>query len=111
MKQFRKKLRSQIGESISETLVALLIAALSLTMLASMITSTVNMVDRSKEKMDQYYRANNALETLSSGETDPASLTFTMKENGMTVATFTIPIVYDKNETFSNTPIVAYRHS
>lgn len=106
MKQFRKKLRSQIGESISETLVALLIAALSLTMLASMITSTVNMVDRSKEKMDQYYGANNSLETLSSGEN--GSLTFTMTENG-TPVTFSIDIVYDKNDTFSNTPIVAYR--
>ena len=62
-KLIRGKLNSRKGESIAEVLVALLIAALALVMLASMITSSSSMIKSSRIKMQDYYTANNALET------------------------------------------------
>lgn len=64
-KRIRKKLKSDAGESISEVLVALLISSLALVMLASMISTTQRIVSTSKEKMNQYYEANQVLDTMS----------------------------------------------
>lgn len=58
-----RKLKNRKGESIGEVLVSLLIAALALVMLASMITSSSRMIQASKVKIQEYYVANNALET------------------------------------------------
>lgn len=63
MKRYlKKRLRSQKGETIAEVLIAMLISALALTMLAVMISSTLSMVSRSKDKMDEYYRGSAVLE-------------------------------------------------
>lgn len=52
------KLPSQNGETIAETLAALLIAALALVMLAGAITTSSSLVSRSREKIGDYYSAN-----------------------------------------------------
>ena len=51
-----KKLRSTAGESIGETLVALLISALALVMLAGAVSSASNIITRSNDAMNDYYR-------------------------------------------------------
>ena len=56
MKKMLKKLRSTAGESIGETLVALLISALALVMLAGAVSSASNIITRSNDAMNDYYR-------------------------------------------------------
>ena len=102
MKTIGKKLRSQAGESIAETLVAVLVIAVALTMLASMISATVSMVKTSEAKMDDYYKANAALENLEAGE----PLTVSIKQGDTDVES--ISVVSEKNDVLSK-PIIAYR--
>lgn len=61
MNKIIRKLSSQAGESIGETLVALLISALALVMLAGAISTGMRIVTTSKEKLDVYYKVNNAV--------------------------------------------------
>ena len=56
MKKMLKKLRSTAGESIGETLIALLISALALVMLAGAVSSASNIITRSNDAMNDYYR-------------------------------------------------------
>ena len=98
--ELRKKLHSQSGETIGETLVALLISSLALVMLASMITSTVNLVTKSETKMNDYYKANTALENPDSGT--QGAIVITSGETEITV-----PVRYAKNNIFSKL-VVAY---
>lgn len=102
MKKIGKKLCSQAGESIAETLVAVLVIAVALTMLASMISATVSMVKTSEAKMDDYYKANAALETLDAD--DP--LTISIKGNADVES---ISVVSAKNDVLSK-PVIAYRY-
>ena len=98
--KLRKKLHSQSGETIGETLVALLISSLALVMLASMITSTVNLVTKSEAKMNDYYKANTALENPDSGTQGVIVITGGETE-------IKVPVRYANNKTFSKT-VVAY---
>lgn len=97
-----KKLHSQSGETIGETLVALLISSLALVMLATMISSTVNLVSKSQTKMDEYYKANIALENVNTGE----SMTIVITEAGAEEH-IREQVLFTKNNTFSK-PVVAY---
>ena len=56
-----RKRSSKAGESIGETLVALLISALALVMLAGAVSAGMRVVTRSKDKMEVYYKVNNAV--------------------------------------------------
>ena len=100
------KLRSSAGESISETLVALLIASLALVMLAGMISSTVSMVSRSEKTMEEYYAANDILETGSGSET----VTITIR-NADTGLNETETAAAGRTTRISGTPVIAYRLS
>lgn len=106
MKKLKKKLHSRAGESITETLIALLIAALALTMLAGAMMTASGLVTRSKEKLEGengYYANSEKLVKMESG-TDG---TITIKGSGLNDQT--ISIKYEKNTTFGNTPVVAYK--
>lgn len=110
-----KKLTSQAGESIGETLVALLISALALVMLAGAVSAGMRIVTNSKEKMDTYYKVNNAI--VARATTAPTvngtavpdfsgSLTVTVDK---LLPTGTIPPTsYWKNETLSAIPVIVY---
>ena len=63
IKRVKQKLKSDVGESIAEVLIALLIAALALTMLASVISTSARMISQSKDKLENYYAANEELNT------------------------------------------------
>jgi Tfp pilus assembly protein PilV len=100
----KKKLRSQAGETLAETLITVLIIAVAMTMLAGMISATASMVKTSENKMKEYYQGSAALETFSEAESGP---TVTLKTD---TATFeSIPIVYAKNEVFSDHTVISYR--
>ena len=58
------KVRNTRGETISETLVALLIASLALVMLAGAITAANSIVRKSRDKLDDYYTANEVMVTM-----------------------------------------------
>lgn len=105
MRKIAKKLRSQAGESIAETLVAVLVIAVALTMLAAMITATANMVKNSEKKMNEYYTANAALETLSGGD----GLTISIKQ-GESGEIESVVTICAKNEVLSK-PVIAYRYN
>ena len=60
----KEKLKSRSGESIAETLVALLISSLALVMLAGSISAAVHIVKKTRDKLDQYYAANEYIAVL-----------------------------------------------
>lgn len=62
-KLIMKKLTSKKGETITEVLVAVLVIVLGLTMLAAMINSSSKLMITSRSYYDEFYKAENALET------------------------------------------------
>ena len=110
MKKIKKKLRSQTGESIAETLIAVLVIAVALTMLASMISATVSMVKTSEAKMEDYYKSNAALETLSAGTEMYVSISANNPESGSPDLIESVKTVYAINEVLSE-PVIAYRYN
>ena len=84
-KKLRRRVKNQAGETIAEVLIALLISSLALVMLASMISATQSMVSKSKTKMDEYYAANNKLETYSG--TAISGKTVSISGDGVTYST------------------------
>ena len=111
MNRIRRKIQSNTGESIAETLVAVLLIALALTMLAAMISSTANMVKTSETKMNEYYKANAALETFAASvEPIDVAITVTNSSGVASSAEIESPKVdCISNNAFSKTPVVAYR--
>ena len=107
MKKIAKKLRSQTGESIAETLIAVLVIAVALTMLAAMISATADMVKKSEKKMDDYYTANTALETLSGGTSMSINISPDSSEGGSS-SIESVSAVYVDNTVLSK-PVIAYR--
>ena len=105
MKQIVNKLRSRAGETIGEVLVALLVSTLALMILAGMITATSNIVNISKDRMDEYYTANGELENISSG--DPATVTITVGSHQVGTG-----VVYQQNSVLGeNRTVTAYKYS
>ncbi|MBR2528032.1 MAG: hypothetical protein IKE58_06155 [Blautia sp.] len=106
----KKKLNSQAGETIAETLISLLIAALALVMLAAAMSTSSGIIVRSREKLDEYYSANEedsgvVIKKIGAGigtgdiiVTDSSSV---IKEQNY-------PITYFKNDQFSKKPVIAY---
>lgn len=107
------KLKGNSGESITETLVALLIASLALVMLAATINAVSNMVLRTRDKLKNYYAANEYVINMDKdaevdskiAEKDELGV-ITIKEGNNTlnvgVTTFT-------NKVFSNKQVMSYR--
>lgn len=77
LKAAKLKILSNEGETLTEVLVSLLIAGLALAMFAGMIQASVNIVDSSEAKMQEYYTANNnlALKTIPEATGGTVSLT------------------------------------
>lgn len=111
-----KKMSSQAGETIGETLVALLISALALVMLAGAVSSGMRIVTDSKDKMDVYYRVNNAVaERASTAPTIDGMKTEVFKGTLSVTITNLLPIGktlpqidYWQNEELSGIPVIAY---
>ena len=75
-----KKLKSKKGESISEVLIALLVSALAIVLLAGMINASSEMIRNSKEKIDQYVKAENGI--VEQNEDGPDTGSVTVRVNG-----------------------------
>ena len=84
-KKVLEKLRSRRGDSIAEVLIALLISVVALVMLAGMITSSTRLIQRSKDAMEQYDAANNALSAMTANA-PTANDTFTVSSKTLSVA-------------------------
>ncbi len=108
MHQVQKKLYNQSGETIAETLIAMLIASIALVMLASMINSTVNVVNKSKAKMEEYYEANALLEN-SAASGDTFTITIQGKEDSDSKLEQQQTVHGQKKETLSRT-VAAYSY-
>lgn len=76
------KVLNNYGESLAEALVAILVSALGLLLLATMVQSSTNIINSSKQKINEYVIEENKLVDLSyaqegtinicvSGTTDP----------------------------------------
>lgn len=105
IKNLKKKLGSQTGESLAETLIALLIASLALVMLAGAMTTASSILTRSREKLEGtngYYSQTEPLVKMESGTTGTIEITGTGLNQ-------TINILYNKNDAFSKTPVIAYK--
>jgi len=113
------KIRSTSGETIAETLIALLISALALVMLAASISVASHMVTTSREKLRDYYDANEVIvkqDTVPGGlngiaETE-ANKTISIKEVGAaSVSTEITSVKVDifTNKAFSNKPVKSYK--
>ena len=100
------KIRSRAGETIAETLIALLVGTLAMMVLAGMISATKDIVETTEEKMNDYYEANSALETL---EEDNVVLTVKTDESTHTVTIPAEKIQYCENGELKKT-VTAYRY-
>ena len=119
IKRVKQKLKSDAGESLGEVLIALLIAALALTMLASVISTSARMISQSKEKLEDYYAANEELNTRTRDSSKNLTTTGTEKEVTVTVKAGDVGIgflstgdkimaQYFDNKQVSNTDVIAY---
>ena len=118
-KQISAKLNSRSGESIAEVLVALLISALALVMLASMITSSVDLVTKSRQTMDAYYRKNavvaeqkigvQVLDDLNKAKSIQISLDGKSGSYGLVKADEEISLSYFINDKNARYPVVSYK--
>lgn len=114
--RIKKKLVSQAGESIGETLVALLISALALVMLAGAVSAGMRVVTNSKDKMDEYYKVNNAVVArATTAPTVKGTVASGFSRNTLTVTINKLlpsgtipPATYWKNETLGGVPVVVY---
>lgn len=116
MEKLKKKLKSQSGESLAETLVSLLIAALALIMLAGAMSASSGVITRSKEKLDDYYSANEGdsgvIKMKSGGGTSAdLGITITDSEAVYKIANQSFKITYYENDEFSKTPVIAYKYT
>lgn len=106
----KEKLNGQSGESIGETLVALLIAALALVMLAGAISASLGVVNRGRDKLGDYYSANETINNRS-GPGSNWSNGITITDSSGIIRTQEYSITYYSNSTFGNKPVVAYKYS
>ena len=99
-----KKLSSTKGESITETLVALLISSLALVMLAGAISAASNMVTKTKQKLTDYYAANEVVVNM-----DGAGELKTLRVTPQGGSSFNVNIYSYENNVFPRNSIVSYR--
>jgi hypothetical protein len=102
--KLKKKLNSRSGESLTETLVALLISALALVMLAGAITASMRVITRSREKLDEYYNAN---ESVVAGGTQPGKVSISVAG----IQSKDYDVYFSTNDEFSNTPVISYKYT
>ena len=112
MIKLKKKIRNRSGESIGETLVALLVAALALVMLAGAMTTALGVVERSREKLNQYYVSAENLVNRTSAESEPPERKINIKitDQEGNVSNVACHVLCYKNEKFANTPVVSYKY-
>jgi len=60
-KQLKRKLSGRRGESIAESLVSILIVAIASILFAGMVTASRNIIDKSSDWMQKYYKAVSAI--------------------------------------------------
>lgn len=107
MKKLKQKLRSRAGESISETLVAVLISALALVMLAGAMSAATSVVNRSRDKLNEYYNGNETMMESGTELTQGITITEDNTEGSISLEV-KCDIVYYTNEAFGDKPVIAY---
>ncbi len=110
MKRIKRKLNSQAGESIGETLVALLIAVLALVMLAGALSASNGVVMKGRNKLDEYYSANDASSGIVKRTSGGTSVSggITIRDDTGTISDTSYDITYYKNAEFENRTVIAY---
>ncbi len=108
MMKIKERITSQAGETIAEVLISLLIATVALMMLAMMISSTVSMVTRSKDRMDEYYSGNADLELQEPSSSRSITITIETSGSAGTTVKETPNVALYENTTLNN-PVYAYQ--
>ena len=75
------KIKDQSGESLGEVLVALIVSSLALLMLAGVISASGKILTQSKNKMTDYYNANNVMVMQTTGNSNISSGTVSVKKD------------------------------
>ena len=113
MEKLKQNLHSQAGESIGETLVSLLIAALALVMLAGAISASSGVIMKSRDKLNDYYSANEeasgVVKMTSGGSTVTDGIT--IEDNAGVISKQSYSVTYYKNNEFDGRTVVAYDYS
>ncbi len=103
-----EKIRGKSGETISETLVALLIAALALVMLAGAIGAATRIITNSRDRVNEYYDANQNSSGVVMMSGSAGSGTYTIEnEDGKTIIEDETVNCY-ANQALSK-PVVSFR--
>jgi hypothetical protein len=117
LEKLKQKLQSRAGESIGETLVSLLIAALALVMLAGAISASSGVIMKSRDKLNDYYSANEeasgVVKMTSGGSTvtDGITIKDTIEDNTRAISDQSFKVTYYKNDKFGKKTVVAYELS
>ena len=116
LEKLKQKLQSRAGESIGETLVSLLIAALALVMLAGAISASSGVIMKSRDKLNDYYSANEeasgVVKMTSGGSTVTDGITIEDNtSNTRAISDQSFKVTYYKNDKFGKKTVVAYELS
>ena len=111
-KEIARKTGNERGETLIEVLVSLLIICVCLVMLARSISAAIADIDISKEKMNEYYIANNALSTgLSDAEYEEGSINITSAGSPLKLIkgmSSTVSVKFYTNDVFEDAKVFAY---
>ena len=113
LEKLKQKLQSRAGESIGETLVSLLIAALALVMLAGAISASSGVIMKSRDKLNDYYSANeeaSGVVKMTSGGSTVTDV-ITIEDNTGAISKQSFKVTYYKNDKFGKKTVVAYELS
>lgn len=121
----RKKLKDRGGEALAEVLIALAIAAVGMVLLAGMIMSSADLVNRSKNAVNEYVGAQNDLAQQGSSnlvgsvafsrtvvlDGTETTASFVLTDEWMEVGgdPILIPVRYYINDKLGRKDVVAYR--
>ncbi|MBQ9064486.1 MAG: hypothetical protein IJ123_03470 [Blautia sp.] len=104
----KKKLAGISGETIAETLVALLIAALALTMLAGAMSSSLKMVTKSRNKLNDYNTKTESMTGMSTAADGTIKIESDSDVSGLSLPEYQVK--YGYNNEFSRTPVAVYKY-
>ena len=104
LRRIRAKLKARRGEALAEILVALAISAVGMVLLAGMIMSSADMIKTSKDKMDDYIKAQNSIVQQETSElTGTVTFNRTIEDEG--TETITAFVLTDEWKDLGGDPV------
>lgn len=115
MSRILKRICSQRGESLTEVLVAIVVGALAILLLAGAVNVAANINRESRDAMNAYYQANNALvaeggDGVVTGKGNVIKIVDTSDSHMTWTSGGDLNVKYAIDDKTSDSPIVSYEY-